>query len=228
MRTIDTMAAHPLTPDSTNEEICKVVLDGCKKMGHMHFGTVAEDGKTPTSRVLEIQFLDDTGIPYIGFSEGKPLYAEIMKNPQICGTLMVSTDGRRGYSVRLSGTLTQVDDDDVIYEEYWRRNKGTYALYIKSHKNFKLFRMLKGDGELFDLCADDVTHRYRFAFGEGALPRPWYYNVTDSCIGCGACASACMMEIISLVDGKAVIDHRGCLECGLCYESCPVQAITKG
>lgn len=225
---ITTIPAHPLTEISTNEEIQKVVMDTCIHAGHMMFTTMEESGDSTSARVLEIQMLDDTGIPYIGTITGKPYYASLMKNPIVSGTLVRNTEGLRSYAVRLTGTLEQISDDDPIYQEYWRRNPGTCALVKKKPSMFKLFRMVKGDGELFDMCMDDICHRYRFAFGQDAVPRPWYYNVTDACIGCGTCVSACMLDTISLVDGKAVIDHRGCLECGLCYESCPMQAITKG
>ena len=51
-------------------------------------------------------------------------------------------------------------------------------------------------------------------------------KVTEECIGCGACASACPFGAIELKDGKAVIGE-GCTQCGACIDTCPVSAIMR-
>ncbi|SHJ67838.1 4Fe-4S binding domain-containing protein [Desulfatibacillum alkenivorans DSM 16219] len=49
----------------------------------------------------------------------------------------------------------------------------------------------------------------------------------EECVGCGTCVSkACILEAISLVDGKAVINQANCRGCGRCAEACPTKAIT--
>ncbi len=213
--------------NSTNDEIKKFVFDSAVASGHLIVGTVMAEQNLPTTRTLEVQYLDDSGDLYMGFSRGKPVYEEIMKNPYISGSNVIMTDGRRGFGVRIDAKLVKVEDEK-IYERYWAQNSGTKALYSKSLENFIIFRLTDGDGELFDLCRDDVTHRYRFSFGENGKARAWFYNITDACTACGACVKACMMDIISLNCTKAHIDHRGCLECGVCYENCAFGAITKG
>lgn len=50
------------------------------------------------------------------------------------------------------------------------------------------------------------------------------YKITDECISCGACASACPVECISEGDSKYVIDEAQCIECGSCAGACPVGA----
>lgn len=50
------------------------------------------------------------------------------------------------------------------------------------------------------------------------------YKISDKCIACGACASACPMGCISEGDGKYVIDESKCISCGTCAATCPVSA----
>ena len=47
----------------------------------------------------------------------------------------------------------------------------------------------------------------------------------DTCIGCGACVSACPMNCIKMNDdNKAEIDQTLCISCGTCNATCPVDA----
>jgi len=47
----------------------------------------------------------------------------------------------------------------------------------------------------------------------------------DTCVGCEACVSACPVEAISMVDGKAEVGDA-CVDCGACVSTCPVEAIS--
>jgi NAD-dependent dihydropyrimidine dehydrogenase PreA subunit len=48
-------------------------------------------------------------------------------------------------------------------------------------------------------------------------------NVT--CDGCGACADACPIDAIKIVQKKAVVSDE-CVECGACVNECPNEAIS--
>ena len=50
------------------------------------------------------------------------------------------------------------------------------------------------------------------------------YKISDKCISCGACASACPMSCISQGDSKYVVDESVCISCGTCAGVCPVNA----
>jgi len=45
-----------------------------------------------------------------------------------------------------------------------------------------------------------------------------------SCVGCGACVSACPEDCVSLRGGVAWTDRDACTGCGRCAEVCPAQA----
>ncbi|MCR5803219.1 MAG: EFR1 family ferrodoxin [Clostridia bacterium] len=65
--------------------------------------------------------------------------------------------------------------------------------------------------------------------------RLWFYNkttdystklkISDSCVGCGKCATGCPMDNLTITDGKAISNNR-CAMCYRCISSCPVKAIT--
>lgn len=53
------------------------------------------------------------------------------------------------------------------------------------------------------------------------------YSVTDHCKGCEArpCELNCPKDSVSIINGKAHIDHSSCVNCGLCMKVCPYHAI---
>ena len=214
-----------LTREDSEETIRRKAFEAIRKTGYMTFCTVGTDGKTPTNRGLEVHSLDDTDALYIGLCPGKPVYAELKKNPRISGGIIINTKGRLTYSIRINAIAEEIRDEKLM-AEYWRLNPGTEKLYKRNMENFTLFRLEKGEGEVFDVYEDDKLLRFRFGFG-GMQARPWYYEVNDKCTGCGSCEERCMTQVIEIKSGKAVIDHAACLECGDCYNNCPCGAIDR-
>ena len=50
--------------------------------------------------------------------------------------------------------------------------------------------------------------------------------ITESCVGCSACVSACPFGAIVMQEGKAFITEA-CTACGACIDTCPVSAIVR-
>ncbi|MCL2687028.1 MAG: helix-turn-helix domain-containing protein [Methanobrevibacter sp.] len=51
-------------------------------------------------------------------------------------------------------------------------------------------------------------------------------NIGNSCIACGICSDACMMNAVVLDDLKAKINDEFCCGCLICGEMCPTNSIT--
>lgn len=53
------------------------------------------------------------------------------------------------------------------------------------------------------------------------------YEVTNLCRGCVGrpCVLNCPKDAITVINGKAIIDHEKCINCGKCKNACPYQAI---
>ena len=49
---------------------------------------------------------------------------------------------------------------------------------------------------------------------------------SGECNGCGACAAACPVQALSMVDGKPEIDYKKCIFCGKCVEACAAKALS--
>ncbi|MDE6209343.1 MAG: 4Fe-4S binding protein [Lachnospiraceae bacterium] len=50
------------------------------------------------------------------------------------------------------------------------------------------------------------------------------HKISEECVMCGACESACPVSAITAGDGQYVIDEATCIDCGSCAATCPTGA----
>lgn len=53
------------------------------------------------------------------------------------------------------------------------------------------------------------------------------YKVEENCTGCGICAEACDLNLITVHDNYIEIDIDNCSHCSKCIESCPNGVFTN-
>lgn len=55
----------------------------------------------------------------------------------------------------------------------------------------------------------------------------FYYEITDACVGCGACASVCPAGAVNENGGTYTVDPVRCIDCGTCSAVCPTGAARR-
>lgn len=208
-----------LTENSGNDEIKEKAFKLIGEIRWVGFSTMGINRDKPSNRIFDLNLLDDGNL-YFGTAPGKPVYDEIMKNPNVA----ITGTTKDWLMFKMSGEVARTDDEEII-EKFYEVNQGTKALYEKAPDFFKLFYFTKGEGELLHLYKHNKIIRFRFGFG-GVEPRPAHFSINNDCISCGVCENVCTTEAIIPGD-KYTIDPKYCLECGACYDACSVNAVEK-
>ena len=113
-------------------------------------------------------------------------------------------------------------ENEPLLDEFFEFNPGTKKMYRKNFDIVAVFKLVKGEGEMFHLYAEEKIRRLRFAFG-GMEKLPMNHTITDACTGCGSCMENCVEEAIYKgEDGKCHIRYMDCNDCGICYTKCPL------
>ncbi len=113
-------------------------------------------------------------------------------------------------------TLTVAHEESLIPETIDGLNiSGTPEEFaVSDYKNIHVHKSLQFEG----------SGKFAAMFVRSALrasPRP---NKKE-CIGCKKCAEICPAKVITLKNGKPVIDRKACITCFCCQEFCPVGAM---
>ena len=161
---------------------------------------------------------EDDGM-YIVTSKGKPFYKQLVETGEIALAAMCPDC----QSLKFTGRLRVADKAWV--DKVFEQNPGMNEVYPgESRYILDAFHIYQGHGEWFDLLHYPIS-RETFAYG-GDEEEHNGFEITDSCIGCGACAQACPQQCI--VPGSPYQIHwEHCLQCGRCVEHCPAGAIRR-
>lgn len=204
-----------LTDESPESEVLEKAFSLIGAIRFIPAATTNEQGGAEC-RILDFNRLSD-GQLYFMTSRGKPTYRQLRHQPR----LVLNTLIDRRYSLRLTAQVEE-ESRPEIWEEFFRLNPGTKLMYRKSFDIVALFRLTRGEGEMFHLYESERIRRLRFAFG-GETPRPMTYAITGRCTGCGICRENCVERAIHQgPDGKYFIRYMDCDDCGICYTRCPM------
>lgn len=217
----------------------KEVFELFEEVGCCSFATL--DGKDGvSSRIAHFFACDEEGL-YLRTMSGKPFYRELVEGEvlSVCGE---KTDApctwdednmphfQPGTMMRVSGHVRLLSPEEVAAKAAANPQFNVAVYDINKYPETVVLVLDSAWGERY--CYDfNMVHmdhkvqRDRFCWGGAEMPEPGF-SITDDCIECGRCASACTHKAIVPGSPYSIIGER-CDECGNCHNACPVGAVVE-
>ncbi|MDE7389421.1 MAG: 4Fe-4S binding protein [Lachnospiraceae bacterium] len=200
----------------------KTCLQKLQYIGVLAFATVDEYGAPQIRNISAIHY------------EAEAMYFFTAKGKSFCKELL--TDGRvqiLGYTkykemIRLSAKAVPAMEheqkkwiDTIFNEQPYLSN-----VYPGDTRNIAgiVFQITDAVIEYFNLGVNPIF-REHYTIGNSHISFKGY-QISESCIGCGACLANCPQRCIQ-PGNLYQIQQTHCLHCGNCYEVCPVKAVEK-
>lgn len=197
----------------------KTCLEKLGYVGVLSFATVGEDGSPQVRNISAIHYEPDA--IYFFTARGKDFCKELLRDGrvQVLGYTMYKE------MIRLSGKAVPVPAEeqerwkDVIFQE----QPYLANVYPGDTRSIGMIFCIRDMAiEYFNLGVNPIF-RENYTVGNGTV-RPKGYQISEACMGCGACRGVCPQGAIA--EGAPYqIRQEHCLHCGNCFENCPVQAI---
>lgn len=191
---------------------------------HITVVATVDDEGLPVTAAIDMMDFDENGL-YFLTAKGKSFYDRLTKRGYMALTAVKGTDTMTSVAISVRGKVKEIGES--FLPRLFEKNPYMCDIYPneESRRALTVFKLYEGNGEWFDLSKKPIE-RASFTFG-GASQKPEGYFITDACIGCGSCATACPQNCINAESIPYVIEQKHCLHCGNCAAVCPVSAVER-
>ena len=217
----------------------KEVYELFEKIGCCSFATLDGNGGVD-SRIAHFFAYSDEGL-YLRTMTGKPFYRQMVEGGKlsVCGEMTSAPcewdednmpHFQPGYMVRVSGEVRVLSRAEVEERAQVDPHFAVAIYDINKYPETVVLVLHSAWGELYDYDFNMVNRdhkilRERFAWNNATFVDPGFH-ITDDCIECGACASACTHKAIVVGTPYSILGKR-CDECGNCHNVCPTGAVVE-
>ena len=201
----------------------KTCLKKMQLVSVLNVATVDENG-APQIRCISAVHYDEDSF-YFFTAKGKNVARELLSD----GRVQILVYTRFKEMIRLSAKAYPVSEerqkdciDTIFAEQPYLAN-----LYPDEKRYIGIcFEIKDASIEYFNLGVNPIF-RETYTIGNGNSTFKGY-RITDKCIGCGKCRTACPQNCIDKGEPKPYnIRQNNCLHCGACFENCPIGAIER-